>query len=304
MSKPFPKLDISKIFSEDIQEIFSARKKSKILHETKDINASGDEIENTIRRVIRRKLPIKYYVSQGHITDESSITSNQLDLIIADNTGSPVLFTSENGTEYFPFESIYAFAEIKSTYYKAQNYIEDFVSNTERIYEQLKREKTSVDQITQDVLFKFPNGQSVSRDGNKTYYNPLFKFMCFVNSNNFKIQDFNEVSKRYDDKFMPNVICFLDKGVLVKAKIKNIDLNKENYKIDHIEPFPEFIKENEKHLYRWVFLTFDDNDKIASASLAFLIFMINEHLSNCLVLKPKTQNYFKSMFKYTGQFVY
>jgi hypothetical protein len=108
-----PKIEILALLKEEVQEIFSAREKGKSLHKGKNIRAAGDEVENTIRRIIRRKLPIKYYVSQGHIADESLKISSQLDLIIADNSGSPVLFTSENGTEYFPYESIYSFAEIK-----------------------------------------------------------------------------------------------------------------------------------------------------------------------------------------------
>jgi hypothetical protein len=115
-----PKLEITAIIQQDIEEIFSSRQKSKVLHQTKNIDASGDEVENAVRRVIRRKLPLKYYVSQGHIVDKALSTSSQLDIIIADNSGSPVLFTSENGTEYFPYESIYSFGEIKSTYYAAK----------------------------------------------------------------------------------------------------------------------------------------------------------------------------------------
>ncbi len=300
MSKEFPKLDISKIFAEDVEEIFSSRKKSKLLHETKDIDASGDEIENTVRRVIKRKLPLKYYVSQGHITDSKSTTSNQLDLIIADNTGSPVLFTSENGTEYFPYESVYSFAEIKSTYYKSKNYINDFVYNTKRIYEQLQRDNTPLDQITQDIKFDFQGGISMTRDDRRSYQNPLFKFMCFVDSNDFKLDQFKEISKSYADKYLPNIICFMDKGVVVKAKIRK---TQKGFELGNLELQPEFIKEEEKDQYKWVFLDFTQQNKTPAATLAFLIFFLNEHLKNCLVLKPDILKYFNSMFSYNGQFI-
>jgi len=134
MINQLPKLEISEVLRQDVEEILNSRQKSKVIHQTKDIDASGDEVENTVRKVIRRKLPIKYYVSQGHIVDEKLNTSSQLDLIIADNTGSPVLFTTENGTEYFPYESIYSFGEIKSTYYASKKYIESFISTTKNIY--------------------------------------------------------------------------------------------------------------------------------------------------------------------------
>jgi hypothetical protein len=129
-----PKLEIIEILKQDVEEILSSRSKSKFLHKTKDIDASGDEVENAVRRIIRRKLPIKYYVSQGHIVDKELCTSPQLDIIIADNSGSPVLFTSENGTEYFPYESIYSFGEIKSTYYSSKKYIPCFINSTKSIY--------------------------------------------------------------------------------------------------------------------------------------------------------------------------
>ena len=300
MSKEFPKLDISKIFAEDIEEIFSSRKKSKILHSTNDIDASGDEIENTIRRVIKRKLPIKYYVSQGHITDRNSTTSNQLDLIIADNSGSPVLFTSENGTEYFPYESIYSFAEIKSTYYKSKEYIEDFVRNNKRIYTQLERAETKPDQITQEIKFNLNKGLSITRNDKRSYQNPLFKFMCFVDSNDFKLDHFKEISKMYDDKYLPNIICFLDKGVIAKAKVVKTD---KGYELGRLELHPEFIEKKDKDKYKWVFLDFSHKEGIPAATLAFLIFFINEHLKNCLVLKPNILKYFNSMFSYNGQFI-
>lgn len=300
MSKPFPKLDISKIFTEDIEEIFSSRKKSKILHSTNDIDASGDEVEETIRRVIRRKLPIKYYVSQGHITDENSVTSNQLDIIIADNSGSPVLFTSENGTEYFPYESIYSFGEIKSTYYKSKGQIEAFVSNNKRIYNQLTRKNTPPNQITQDLKLDFNGGITATFDEKRKYQNTLFKFMCFVDSNDFEFDQFGEISKNYDDIYLPNIICFLDKGIIAKAKING---EKTNFEMGPLELEPEFIPIEEKEDYKWVYLDFSKEEQTNSATLAFLMFFLNEHLNRCLVLKPDILKYFNSMFEYKAQYI-
>jgi len=78
-----PKLDILMILQQDVEENFSSRQKSKVLHKTKDIEALGDKVENSVIRVITRKLPLKYYVSQGHIVGEKLKTSSQLDLIIS-----------------------------------------------------------------------------------------------------------------------------------------------------------------------------------------------------------------------------
>jgi len=296
----FPKLEITKIIQQDVEEIFSSRQKSKVLHKTKDIDASGDEVENAVRRVIRRKLPLKYYVSQGHIVDNLLSTSSQLDIIIADNSGSPVLFTSENGTEYFPFESIYSFGEIKSTYYASKKHVESFVITTKNIYEKLSRADTPPTQMTQDFGIVGGGGTNITSGDERPYKNPLFKFMVFVDSNDFAIEDIKQLLNDTDNKYLPNIICLIDKGVILKTRVTKVQTG---YALGPIHLFPEFIKEDEKVNYEWVFLEFGEEENRAAANFAFLIFSLNEHLKNCLVLRPEIFNYFNGMFKHKGQII-
>lgn len=295
-----PKLEILSILQQDVEEIFSSRQKSKVLHKTKDIDASGDEVENSVRRVIRRKLPLKYYVSQGHIVDEKLKTSSQLDLILADNTGSPVLFTSENGTEYFPFESIYSFAEIKSTYYANKKYVESFINSTTKIYEELNREETPHNQLSQDIGLNFGDGINFTVQDTRPYKNPLFKFILFVDSNDFKIDNIKDLLIKTDDKYLPNFICLLDQGMIVKAKVF-IENNKST--LGSIELFPQFIKTENKKEYKWVYLEFSTIENRAAANFAFLIFALNTHLKNCLVLKPDLLKYFDGIFTHKGEII-
>ncbi|MBG8555318.1 DUF6602 domain-containing protein [Hymenobacter guriensis] len=295
-----PKLEITEILKQDVEEILSSRQKSKVLHKTKDIDASGDEVENAVRRVIRRKLPIKYYVSQGHIVDESLSTSSQLDLIIADNSGSPVLFTSENGTEYFPYESVYCFGEIKSTYYSGKKYVESFVESTKNIYEQLKRADTKPGQISQDIALNAGGGVTFDSSDKRPYKNPLFKFIVFVSSNDFQINDIKTLLINTECKFVPNIICIVDKGVVVKAQI--IDVNGVK-SLGSIELFPEFIKDDAKNEYEWVFLEFGEYESRAAANFAFLIFALNSHLKKCLVMRPEILTYFNEMFNHKGYII-
>jgi hypothetical protein len=215
-----PKLEIEEVLNEDVNEILSSRSKSKLLHKTKDIDASGDEVENAVRRIIRKKLPLKYYVSQGHITDESLKTSSQLDLIIADNSGSPVLFTSENGTEYFPYESIYSFAEIKSTYYSHKKYLESFIKTTKSIYNELYRKNTSSSQLSQDIKLTEGDGITFSCNDKRPFKNPLFKFMFFVDANDFSIDDIKEILKNTKDHTL-NVKKIYSKPRAPKLKTQN-----------------------------------------------------------------------------------
>ena len=292
-----PKLDILEIIEQDVQEIFSSRKKSKVLHKTKDIDASGEEVENAVRKVIRRKLPLKYYVSHGHIVDEQLQSSSQLDLIIADNIGSPVLFTSENGTEYFPYESIYSFAEIKSTYYANKNYLDSFVKSTKDIYDILNRKDTPHNQLTQEVGLDFGAGISFQVRDNRPFKNPLFKFMFFVDSNDFSLNDIKKTLKETDDKYLPNLIILLDKGIVAKAFI---DKHSNSSKI---ELFPEFINDSKKSEYKWLFVEFKDDKNKRAINLSFLNFSLNFHLKNCLLMRPDVMKYFGQIFEYNGQII-
>lgn len=292
-----PKLEILEIIEQDVQEIFSSRQKSKVLHKTKDIDASGDEVENSVRRDIRRKLPLKYYVSQGHIVDEQLQTSSQLDLLIADNIGSPVLFTAENGTEYFPYESIYAFAEIKSTYYSDKNYLEQFIKSTKNIIDILKRNNTPHTQLTQEAGLDFGTGIAFQVRDTRPFKNPLFKFMFFVDSNDFSIDDIKELLNATDDKYLPNLIVLLDKGIIAKAIIDKSTNSSRN------ELFPEFIEGSKQNEYEWLFVEFKDEKYRQAINFSFLNFSLNFHLKNCLLMRPDLMKYFGKMFEYSGQII-
>ena len=296
----FPKLELEKIIKGDIEEINSSRQKSRVLHGTKDIDASGDEVENSVRRVIRRKLPIKYYVSQGHIVDHELSTSPQLDIIIADNSGSPVLFTAENGTEYFPYESIYAFGEIKSTYYSNKKYVQSFVTTTQGIYEKLNRENTPPDMLSQDLSLVGSGGLKFDYGDKRPYKNPIFKFMIFVEANDFSTNDIKEILKGTDEKYLPNIICLINKGVVLKAKINQTETGPS---LGPINLIPEFIPEDEKQNSDWVFVEFGDNADKSGANFAFMIYALNQHLRNCLVMRPDTLKYFNRMFNHKGHII-
>src|SRR6266851_9381013 len=91
--------ELELVFRSDAVDILAAREKARMMHHGRDIHAAGDEVEITVRKVLGRKLPSLYYVGQGHIVDEQLHQSPQLDVIIANNTGAPILFRAENGTE-------------------------------------------------------------------------------------------------------------------------------------------------------------------------------------------------------------
>jgi hypothetical protein len=119
------KLDIPTIFKSDAEDIAKAREKAIRIHGT-DIRAAGNEVEINVREYVKRMLPPRYYVTHGHLIDANGEVSSQLDIIIADNFNIPSLMTTKDGAEYIPVDSVYAIGEIKSTYYKSQDYIQGF----------------------------------------------------------------------------------------------------------------------------------------------------------------------------------
>src|SRR5919107_4344941 len=118
-------LDIAKLFHDEAAELKKARDRCIQIHGT-DIRAAGNEVEMAVRSFFQRMLPKRFYVTQGHLIDRNGTVSPQLDMIVSDNTTMPSLLTTADGTEYIPIDSVYAIGEIKSTFYRSQNYIAAF----------------------------------------------------------------------------------------------------------------------------------------------------------------------------------
>lgn len=134
------KFELERVFRSDAADILAAREKARIMHHGRDIRAAGDEVEIAFRKKLGRKLPSLYYVGHGHIVDEQLHQSSQLDIIIANNAGAPILFQAENGSEYFPYESVYAIGEVKPSYDNSRQYIHAFSDTLRSIHAQLQRE--------------------------------------------------------------------------------------------------------------------------------------------------------------------
>ncbi len=116
----FTKLDLSDFYWQDAEAIFNACKKSDTIQKQKDTRACGDEVEIAIRNFYKSKLEPKYYVSHGHLVDENLSVSPQLDIIIADNIKVPVLNTLADNSDIIYYESVYAYCEVKKSFYDIQ----------------------------------------------------------------------------------------------------------------------------------------------------------------------------------------
>jgi hypothetical protein len=278
MDEKHAKFELKKVFIADSAEIVASREKALILHGSKDIDAAGDEVEQTVRKVLRRKLPGFYYVGHGHIVDATWASSPQMDVVIADAANLPVLFKAENGTEYFPYEGVYAVGEIKSTYYNSKKYVDTFVSNVWKIRSTLQRAEVPPNQVIPELRL------STNVDS-RPYRNPLFSFMLFVNSGDFNLDQLRPLYNTLPAFDLPNILCFLDKGVLVNTKIiEETDGSMIAGDINITPGFGDWSGNN-----RWNFLQF--NSSAYPSSLTMLYGILMAHLESSVLSKPNMLDY-------------
>ena len=164
-----------------------------------NIVAGGNEVELTVKDFFQKKLPNKYYVSSGHIIDQNLCVSNQLDIIVADNQKSPILYKTLDETEFLSFESIYLVGEVKKSWYNAKN--EDHFTKWKTILSELKtnfyRHKVSPNFI--DIGGK---GLEIeSKTTTNPFKNPLFSF------NNLNI--FSDSSSTFINPGLPKATSIL-----------------------------------------------------------------------------------------------
>ena len=79
---------------------------------------SGSGVEDIVREEIASLLPARYSVDAGVVNDRHGNTAGDCDLVIRDQTWSPVIkpgATSSSRRSHFPIEGIYSAVEIKQT---------------------------------------------------------------------------------------------------------------------------------------------------------------------------------------------
>lgn len=275
--------DLAGYFVDDAKELVAARQRAIKVHRNKDIDAAGDEVEIPIRDVLRARLSRKYYVGHGHIVDSRLMTSRQLDVIIADDANTPVLFRAKNGTEFIPYESVYAVGEARSTYYRSAKPIETFSKVLREINKGL---------IRQQITFAMgSNGATNVVRQNPMGLNPLFPFMFFVNGDEFRFSDVCDYYNSTPLEELPSAVCILNKGVVLRASVvysngrhamRGIIINPT---VVGTPPVPEE--------HRWVFLkaTDADEEKNLGFCLAMVSFMLFGSLSISAVLPPDMPTY-------------
>jgi hypothetical protein len=267
---PFPRLELLRTMQIEAQLLIAARDNSIVAHHAKNIVSAGNIVERSVRAVLQKRLPRKYHVGQGHLVNPLLMTSPQFDIVIADNDRFPILFADENGTEWFLYESVYAVGEVKSTYDRNKKQIEAFS-------ESIRRTKTTFNWPKRMVVANV-HSKNAMQAQNAVAIDPLFSFMVFVNSGDFKIEDLKELYNKTPIANLPNMIYFVDRGVMLNMKFNSADYPME------MNLYPEASEKIGLIDYKskWCFRAFkDDNDEVG-LGLAFFTFfyLLMTHLEN------------------------
>lgn len=211
-------LNIPKFFNNEAAILIEARNRCVEIHGS-DIRAAGNEVEIAVRAWLQRMLPDMVSVGHGHIIDPNSAISPQLDCILRDRSHLPTLFTAADGTEYTPIDSVFAYGEVKSSYYKSSKYIQNFSVTKKTIRDSLVH--TLIENTAKDGLKGDASLNHLLLGSSQPYLNQIFTFMLFIDSGDASTEDIAKIYASTEDDLLPDVAIFLNGCVVVKAEIKN-----------------------------------------------------------------------------------
>jgi hypothetical protein len=206
------------------------------------------------------------------------------------------LFRAQDGTEYFPFESVYAVGEIKSGYTNSD--LPDFVKKLRLLDGSLSREQTLKDFISTGRGRGF-SIQGHSSSDKRPYKNPLFSFMLFLNSDGLNPQKiFDEFhAPGVDLRHLPSLMCFLDRGILCMILFEYPHGDEQRVQMRSVHELPLFA-----HLYQeprtfsdWAWLVSDQADFVSGNALAWLYIQLLGHVRNCTLMPPDMTEYGKKL---------
>ncbi|NLT49015.1 MAG: hypothetical protein GXX92_11455 [Clostridiales bacterium] len=278
------KLDISKLFRDSAKAFSDARERCIQVHPT-DIRAAGNEVEITVRDFFQRMLPHRFHVTHGHLIDQNGTVSPQIDLIISDNTGIPSLLTASDGTRYIPVESVFAIAEIKSTYYRSQRPISGFSKTLKIIREEMAR--PLVPNTAHDGLQDTTTMRDLMLGCPHKYLNPLFSFMIFVNDGDMSDDILDSELQENLDADLPGMTVALNRGVIFYCRQNEQGLSFEKYP-SHVTP--------EKHSWRVSPLSGgSESGSLEGNHLGMLYYALISHLNQSFLEPPDVRPYFSSM---------
>ena len=289
-----PKLNLSKWFEREADALVRAREEAVDIHGLKNISAAGNQVEYAVRDFLRRMLPPRYYVTNGHLIDQEGQITPQLDVIIADSFNMPSVLKTRDGTEFIPAASTLAIGEIKSTYDHSKKHYEKFCDTLGRINAELSRpliENTAYDYSAgnQDKLSDDTSLEHMILGSRRRHLNYLFSFLLCIDAGDFHLDKVADLLNSSDPSIVPNMAVFLSgdgSGVVVYARWEEGGLGFHKY--------PGEVKEGG---YDWCFMQgrrHEDGSR-EGAHLAILYSQLFNHLAGSHLEPPNIYEHISSL---------
>lgn len=277
-SIPDIKFELNQVYKTYAEQLLLASNLSRFLLNNSNIDSAGEQIEGTLRILLKNLLPDRVTVTHGHVVDKNVNISYQLDVLIAESFYTKSLIKSLDGTEFYPIEAIFAFGEVKKTW--SQSKLVNAIKSISRCKDKMERFRIPSDHISTGSNFiKLSNNLTVN-----PFRNPLFSFTFSIDFD--KTYNRNKLTEIYNTQppgNLPNVSVILNQGIIVcveEAKLKEDELS--------IKLYPEFNDIANK--CRWVLLRLSPEE-----NLAYLIFMLTQHINDTILEKVSAMDYAKSM---------
>jgi hypothetical protein len=287
------KLDVLGLFQADAADIISARTRSQLVHRGGNIRSAGDEVEMAVRAFLKRRLPSAYTVHHGHFLDAALTLSAQCDVIIADNGRFPVLFRGLEGLEYLPFEGVYGFGEVKSTI--TNKHLDEFISKARDVRTKLSR-KDVIDGYI-ERMEEVDGALAWTPWPERGHY---YRFMLGVSSEQFDVTKALQTLCEADLADAPNIICLLDKGVIMAARAK---LPEGEVHATYIHPQKQRAPESPGDVDGWT-LSEPNSQYPEGATLFYAYTHLMEHLKNNVLIQGKYLDYMTKVVTLTTTFVH
>jgi hypothetical protein len=247
---------------QDATDLLQAREEARLLHKSGDIRASGNQVEIRARHILQRRLGSRYNVAHGHMVDYRHYVSPQADIIVTGALSAPSLLETEDGTAYIPYETVLAFGEIKSTYYKTERPLEKSIETMRSIREGLFRAGSD--------------------------RNPPFYFVLFVNCGDLLLQDVCDLYRGTPLNDLPTIVCWLDRGTLMYHQLKKNDFGESMPVTYLLSPSSDC---GHTDAWAWALVQWGSGDSHEGANLAALIALVAQHMEHCVLSQPNIQRY-------------
>jgi hypothetical protein len=278
LSIPNIKFELGNVYKTYVEQILLSSSISNILLDSTNIDSAGEQIEGSLRILLKNLLPERVTVSHGYIVDKSSKISYQQDILLTESFYTKSLIRSLDGTEFYPYEAIFSCGEVKKTW--SQGKLETSIKSIKRNKSELSRFL-----IPSDVMATGSNFIKVSEvlTINK-HRNPLF---CFTFSIDFdKTYNDKKLNAIYNNPsnqtLLPNISVILNQGIIVCVDKEKISKGEISIKL-----YPEFNTNND---CCWVFLKLKPEQ-----NLAYLIFMLSQHVNDTILEKVSAMEYGQNM---------